>query len=44
MIAEKPSIGEFAVNLNISNGKHKLGAETREQAIVRAIFSGKINI
>jgi len=44
MIAEKLSISESAVNLYISNAKHKLGAKTREQAVARAIFSGEINI
>jgi DNA-binding CsgD family transcriptional regulator len=44
MIAEKLSISESAVNLYISNAKHKLGAKTREQAIARAIFSGEIDI
>jgi hypothetical protein len=37
-------ISESAVNLYISNAKHKLGAKTREQAVARAIFSGEINI
>lgn len=41
-IAAKLSISESAVNLYITNAKHKLGAKTREQAIARAIFSGEI--
>ena len=44
IIAERLQISESAVNLYISNAKHKLGAKTREQAIARAIFSGQINI
>lgn len=44
IIAERLQISESAVNLYVSNAKHKLGAKTREQAIARAIFSGQINI
>ncbi len=44
IIAERLQISESAVNLYISNAKHKLGAKTREQAIARAIFGGQINI
>jgi len=44
MIANKLSISESAVNLYISNAKHKLDAKTREQAIARAILGGEINL
>lgn len=44
MIADRLSISESAVNLYITNAKHKLGAKTREQAIARAIQSGEITI
>jgi len=44
MIADKLAISNSAVNLYITNAKHKLGAKTREQAVARAIFSGEINL
>lgn len=44
MIANKLSISESAVNLYITNAKHKLRAKTREQAIARAILSGEITM
>ncbi len=42
-IAHKLSISNSAVNLYVSNAKYKLGAQTREQAIARAILSGEID-
>lgn len=40
--ADKLSISSSAVNLYIANAKHKLGAKTREQAIVRPYFAVKL--
>ncbi|MEP4926508.1 MAG: LuxR C-terminal-related transcriptional regulator [Hyphomicrobiales bacterium] len=42
MIADRLSISESAVNLYISNARKKLGAKTREQALVRAIIRGEV--
>ncbi len=44
MIADRLSLSESAVRLYITNARRKLGANTREQAIARAIFSGEINL
>ena len=42
MIADKLAISESAVNLYITNAKHKLGSKTREQAVAQAILSTEI--
>ncbi len=44
MIAHKMSVGVSVVNMHIANAKHKLGAQTRDQAIALAITSGQVTL
>lgn len=44
MIAFKMSVGVSVVNMHIANAKHKLGAQTRDQAIALAITTGQVDL